>query len=114
MIIKLSPIASDHTTLVSVNGLVINVDGTDYDFSQIPEGGSAEADEDSPFTGTVTREQVTVKYHYDMFKAEENQSTDWGDYTFDIESGAVPCPIVWKPEELPEVEELSPEEGEAE
>ena len=102
MIIKLSPLASTHTTLVSINGLIVTVDGTDYDFSQIPEGGSAEADENSPFTGTVTREQVTVKYHYDMFKAEENQSTSWDDYIFDIESGDVPCPIVWKPE--PEVE----------
>ena len=102
MKIILSPLASDHTTLVSINGLVVTVDGTDYDLSSIPEGGSAEADENSPFTGTVTREQVTVKYHYDMLKAEPNQSTDWSDYTFNIELGDVPCPIVWKPE--PEVE----------
>ena len=100
MIIKLSPLASTHTTLVSVNGLIVTVDGIEYDFSQIPEGGSAEADEDSPFTGAVTREKVTVKYHYDMFKAEENQSTDWNDYTFDIESGEVPCPIKWKGESV--------------
>ena len=98
MKIILSPIASDHTTLVSVNGLIVTVDGTDYDLSIIPEGGSAEADQASPFTGTVTREQITVKYHYDMFKAEENQSTDWNDYTFDIESGDVLCPIKWKGE----------------
>ena len=100
MQIILSPIASNKTTLVSINGLVITVDGTDYDFSQIPEGGSAEADEDSPFTGKLTRDKVTIKYHYDMFKAEENQSTDWADYTFDIESGDVPCPIVWKGESV--------------
>ena len=105
MIIKLSPLASDHTTSVSVNGLVVTVDGTEYDLSIIPEGGQAEADEDSPFIGTVTREQVTIKYHYESIKAEPNQSTDWADYTFDIESGEVPCPIVWKPELL---------EGEAE
>ena len=100
MIIILSPMASEHTTTVSINGLIVTVDGTDYDLSIIPEGGSAEADENSPFTGTVTREQVTVKYHYDMFKAEENQSTDWNDYTFDIKSGDVPCPIVWKGEAI--------------
>ena len=104
MIIKLSPIASDHTTSVSVNGLIITVDGTDYDFSQIPEGGSADVDENSPFTGTVTREQVTVKYHYESIKAEPNQSTDWDDYIFDIESGDVPCPIKWKPEPVAEGE----------
>ena len=98
MKIVLSPIASNRTTTVSINGLVITVDGTDYDLSIIPEGGSAEADENSPFIGTVTREQVTVKYHYDMFKAEENQSADWDNYTFDIESGEVPSPIVLKGE----------------
>ena len=111
MIIKLSPLASDHTTLVSVNDLVITVDGVDYDLSVIPEGGQAEADENSPFIGTVTRDKVTVKYYYDMFKAKENQSKDWADYTFDIESGDVPCPIKWKPEPSP-IEEVV--EGEAE
>ena len=99
MIIILSPLASEHTTTVSINGLVITVDGTEYDLSVIPEGGSAEASEDSPFIGTLTRDKVTVKYHYDMAKAEENQSTNWDDYTFSIESGDAPCPIKWKPEQ---------------
>ena len=113
MIIVLSPLASEHTTQVSINGSVITVDGTEYDLSQIPEGGSAEATEDSPFIGTLTRDKVIVEYHYDMFKAEENQSTNWDDWTFSIESGEVPCPIKWKPEpEVTEVEEV--EEGEVE
>ena len=105
MVIKLSPLASNHTTLVSINGLIVTVDGTDYDFSQIPEGGSAEADENSPFTGTVTREQVTVKYHYESIKAEPNQSTDWDDWTFSVESGNVPCPIKWKEVQPENIEE---------
>ena len=104
MKIILSPLASTHTTLVSINGLIVTVDGTDYDLSIIPEGGQAEADENSPFIGTVTRDKVTVKYHYDMVKAEPNQSTDWADYTFEIESGEVPCPIKWKPEPEGEAE----------
>ena len=104
MRVVLSPLASDHTTSVSVNGSIVTVDGTDYDLSIIPEGGVAEADESSPFTGIVTREQVTVKYHYESSKAEPNQSTDWNDYTFDIESGDVPCPIKWKPEPEGEAE----------
>ena len=111
MRVVLSPLASTYTTLISINGLIVNVDGTDYDLSIISEGGSAEADEGSPFTGTVTREQVTVKYHYDMFKAEDDQSADWNDYTFDVVSGDVPCPIEWKPEPSP-IEEVV--EGEAE
>lgn len=98
MEIKLSPVASNKTNSVSVNGLVITIDGTEYDLSIIPEGGQAEASEDSPFIGTVTRESVTIRYEYDSTKAEPGQSTDWSDYTFDVTDGEVPCPIKWKPE----------------
>jgi len=95
----LSPIASDHTTTVSIDGLVLTIDGTAVDLSVIPEGGQAEPEEGSPFVGPVTREQATIKYFYDSSKAEPNQSTDWADYTFETESGDVPCPITWKSEE---------------
>lgn len=95
MRIILSPIASNKTTTVSVSGLTVTVDGTDYDLSVIPEGGQAEADENSPFIGTVTREQVTIRYEYDSQLAEPNQSTDLDDYTFDVTLGDVPCPIRW-------------------
>jgi hypothetical protein len=94
----LSPIASDHTTSVSVNGLVLTIDDQSIDLSVIPEGGEAEPENDSPFVGTVTRDKATIRYHYDSALAEPNQSTDWADYTFEIESGQVPNPIAWKPE----------------
>lgn len=96
MKIILSPIASNYTTEISVDGLVITIDGTPVDLSVIPEGGYAEPEDDSPFIGKVTREEVTILYHYDSAKAEPDQSTDWADYTFEITSGEVPCPIVWK------------------
>ena len=96
MKIILSPIASNKTTTVSVSGLTVTINGTDYDLSVIPGGGQAEADENSPFIGTVTRESVTIRYEYDGQLAETNQSTDWADCTFDIESGDVPCPIKWR------------------
>lgn len=102
MIIKLSPVASNKTTTVSISGLTVTIDGTEYDLSIIPEGGQAEASEDSPFIGTVTRDSVTIRYEYDSSKAEPNQSTNWDDYTFDLVEGEVPCPIKWTPE--PEVE----------
>ena len=98
MKIILSPVAGFKTTTVSVSGLVLTIDGTDYDLSIIPEGGQAEASEDSPFIGTVTRDLVTIRYEYDSSKAEPDQSSDWGDYTFDVVGGEVPCPIRWKPE----------------
>ena len=93
--------AINKTTIVSVSGLTVTVDGTEYDLSIIPEGGQAEASTDSPFIGTVTRESVTIRYEYDSSKAEPDQSTNWDDWTFFVESGEVPCPIRWKPE--PEV-----------
>lgn len=96
MRIILSPIASNKTTAVSVNGLIVTVDGTDYDLSAIPEGGQAEAGENSPFIGTVARDSVTIRYEYNSQLAEPDQSTDWADYTFDVTAGAVPCPIKWR------------------
>lgn len=102
MKIILSPLASNKTTSALVSGLVLTIDGTEYDLSIIPEGGQAEASGDSPFIGTVTRDSVTIRYEYDSLKAEPDQSTDWDDYTFEVVGGEVPCPIKWKPE--PEVE----------
>jgi hypothetical protein len=96
MKIILSPIASNHTTTVSVSGLNINIDGQTIDLSVIPVGGYAEPDDESPFIGKVTRDEVTIKYHYDIIKAESDQSKDWTDYTFEVTNGIVPCPIVWK------------------
>lgn len=96
MQIILSPIASNKTTTVSVSGLNVTVDGTDYDLSVIPECGKAEAGENSPFIGTVTRELVTIRYEYSSLLAEPEQSTDWDDYTFDVTAGYVPCPIKWR------------------
>ena len=96
MKIILSPIASNRTTEVSVSGLVITIDGQPIDLSVIPEGGYAEPDEASPFIGKVTRDEVTVRYHYESLKAEPDQSKDWADYTFEVTDGPVPCPIVWK------------------
>lgn len=93
MKIILSPIASDHDTRVSVDGLIVTVDGTPYDLSVIPEGGQAEAEEASPFIGIVTRDEITARYHYDSATALDNQPDDWAAYTFEIENGEVPDPI---------------------
>ena len=96
MKIILSPIASNRTTEVSVSGLVITIDGQPIDLSVIPEGGYAEAGENSPFIGNVTRDEVTIRYHYESIKAVPDQSKDWADYTFEITSGEVQCPIKWR------------------
>ena len=96
MKIILSPIASNRTTQVSVSGLVITIDGQPIDLSVIPEGGYAEPDENSPFIGNVTRDEVTVRYEYESIKAVPDQSREWADYTFEVTEGEVPSPIVWR------------------
>lgn len=106
MRIVLSTIASNKTTTVSVSGLVLTVDGQDIDLSVIPEGGEADTAEDSPiFTSEevkAARDKVTIRYYYDSSRAEDHQSSDLADYTFDITDGKVPCPIKWKPVEQAE------------
>jgi len=96
MKIILSPIASSYTTQISVDGLTLTIDGTLIDLLVIPQGGVAEPEENSPFIGNVTRDEVTIRYHYESLKAVPDQSLNIEDYTFEVTSGEVPCPIVWK------------------
>lgn len=98
MQIILSPIASNYTTTVSVDGLTLTIDGVPIDLSVIPEGGQAEGEQGSPFLGIVTRDKVVVKYHYDAALAVPDQPQNWEHYTYEITSGDVPSPIIWKEE----------------
>ena len=97
MKIILSPVASNKTTTVSLNGLTLTIGGQEIDLSIIPIGGEAEPDDNSPFIGKVTRDEVTIRYEYNSQLAEPNQSTNWDSYTFEVTEGDVPCPIKWKP-----------------
>lgn len=93
MLITLHPQAGDYTSSMSLSGLVLTIDGVDYDLSQIEEGGDAMAP--LPFSQyhRQSREHVHIVYRYDQQKAENEQPEE----TYDIQSGECPCPIVWKP-----------------
>ncbi|PLX65998.1 MAG: hypothetical protein C0602_12760 [Denitrovibrio sp.] len=95
MKIHLSPQANfnGETTEIFVSGLVITVDGTDYDLSEIPEGGLAEAE--LPFIGTVTREECKILFKYDNNKAENHQTAPIENWTVDIAEGDVIAPVQW-------------------
>ena len=102
MRIKLSPqSALTDDTPPSVSGQIISYRGEDYDLSQLPDGAEVEAE--LPFIGKIRRAngqiELTLQYQYDMTTAEENQPTDWADYTFDVVDGECPCPIIRKLEE---------------
>ena len=97
MKITLSPIVSHQPVtppVVSVDGLLLTVGDTTIDLSQIPEGGQAEADENSPLIGVCTREAVTARYPYSTDVYSPMQPTDPASYVFEIESGMVPCPLI--------------------
>lgn len=104
MKITLSPTAAfTDDTPPTVNNEVISYRGEQYDLSQLPDGAEVEAD--LPFIGKIKRingqVELTLQYQYNMETAEDNQSTDWDDYTFVVEDGECPCPIVRKPEPEP-------------
>lgn len=97
MKIKLNSQAVNKTTnapVISLSGLILTIDEQSVDLSVIPEGGQAEADEDSSLIGTVTRNEVTIRYPYSTDIYESNQSTNPADYEFEITEGVVPCPLI--------------------
>jgi hypothetical protein len=99
----LSPIACPtDDTPPTVMADIITYRGTSYDLSPLPEGSEIEVG--SPFVGAVTRKDgviyATLEYRYNWDTSEDFQSTDWNDYTFTVVSGACPCPIKRKPQEV--------------
>lgn len=104
MKIILSPMAAfTNDTPPSVSGDVLTYRDEQYDLLQLPDGAEVEAD--LPFIGKIKRVsgqiELTLQYQYDTATAEDNQSTNWEDYTFVVEDGQCPCPIVRKPEPEP-------------
>ena len=100
MKIKLSPQAANETTkapVINLSGLTLTIDDQVIDLSVIPEGGQAEADENSPLIGIVTREEVTIRYPYSTDIYTPNQPTEQSSYEFDIVEGQVPCPLTKRP-----------------
>ncbi len=103
--IILSPtVSNEDPKPPSVSGSTITYNGVDYDLTGLAEGSQVEAD--LPFIGVIKNNagvyEVTLQYFYTTQTAEPMQSTNWGDYTFMIESGECPCPIKRKPVEVEE------------
>ena len=97
MRIKLSPKAVRETTnapAITLSGLTLTVGEQTIDLGVIPNGGQAEADDNSPLIGIVTRDEATIRYPYSTDIYEPNQPANPADYEFQITEGAVPCPLV--------------------
>ena len=104
--IQLSPVAGNSNTTISADGDVLTINGTEIDFSVIPDGGSAEGSD--PIIGEVKNVSgnydLTIRFEYDSKTAELNQSTDLADYKVALTSGDLTSPIVQKPVEVSNAE----------
>lgn len=95
MRITLSPIAAlESDTPPVVDGDTLTYRGEVHDLSGLPDNKEVEAD--LPFVGPIKRVDgvihLTLQYRYHIEQAEDYQSTDWADYTFDVD-GECPDPI---------------------
>lgn len=101
MKIRLSAIASNKTTNISVDGETITVDDVPFDLSSIPDGGQVEAS--LPAMNLIKRVdgiiEIAILYHYNAELAEPIQSSNIDDYVVDVISGPVVSPINWLPVE---------------
>lgn len=99
MNINLIPIANTvKTTAISVVGSVVTIDGVDYDIDAlIPEGGDAEADVGGVFSGINTREEVNVRYFYELRGIDPVNPIDIAKLRVVGASGAISSPINMSP-----------------
>lgn len=99
MKITLSPVAHNRTSIISVAGNTVTVDGQVYDLSALPD--NSQCDAEFPATGLIKKVngvlEVTIIYFYDSALAEPSQPESLDAYKFDISEGTVPSPIIWKP-----------------
>ena len=103
----------------TVTGEVLHYRGFECDLSPLGEGEEIEIG--PPFAGAVVRKnnqvELQLEYLFDSTTAESNQSAELADYTFVVEAGQCPCPIVRKPvvpDSTPDPEPESVAESEAE
>lgn len=93
--------------VISVDGDTITYNGQEFDLSGLPEGSVAEAE--YPAIGEVKREEgvisITLHYPYVSINAEPNQPIDPEHYKFNVESGEVPCPIIWREQNVQAIDD---------
>ena len=90
-----TPSLTGEATSISANGSTLTYNGTNYDFSSLPDGAQVEASH--PATGIIKNVggviHLTVEYHVPDEEADSMQSTDINDYIVNLSSGALQCPI---------------------
>lgn len=89
---KAGPVDDEPPT---ISGNIITYRSKSFDFSQLLDDAEIEVGE--PFLEPIVRKNGVIccklEYRYNWDTSEDEQSVDWADYTFSIESGKCPCPI---------------------
>lgn len=94
-------------TTLHVAGDVLTIDGTAYDLSPVPEGGSGEW-EGGPFAGRIHRIGGVIHATLRVTlgpDAADDQPPEWDHWTIPNAQGDVSLPALRKPEPEPEAEE---------
>ena len=90
-----TPSLTGETTSISATDSTLTYNGTDYDFSSLPDGAQVEAE--YPAQGIIKNIggviHLTVAYHVSDEEADPIQSTDINDYIVNLSGGALQCPI---------------------
>lgn len=91
-------IATENSVIELLPNYKIAYDGNVFDFSSIGDGQQVEAE--YPAIGIIERVgsvlHITLAFLYDVSLAEPNQPTDISNLTYELESGFVPDPVIYK------------------
>jgi len=83
-------------TVLSVSGDTLNVDGSAFDLSPVPEGGQATPEGDHPFIGPITRVDGEIACTVRVILGDDaalNQPRDPAHWIVAVASGAVEIPF---------------------
>jgi len=107
MNITLSPIRGlpgQPGTVLSVSGDTLDVDGTAFDLSPVPEGGQATPEGDHPFIGPITRVDGEIACTVRVILGDDaalDQPRDPAHWIVAVASGAVEIPYLRRKNEVP-------------
>jgi hypothetical protein len=86
MKIKLSLIGSNRTTQVFVDGVILTIDNTNYNISELTESELNTI----PFYGIDENGYLKILYRYNAFTTPKHLiTTDENDYLYDVETGEI-------------------------
>lgn len=95
----LSPVSRDYETVISVNGTVLTVNGTNYDLSELPDGATAQHPELRTVKRNGNNYECTVRLGHGPNAPYETRFPE--PIVLENHNGPVELPLYDEPEEEP-------------